>query len=192
MYFGLQTGYGNTMAVPSALLGFALFRLMHNYLNAPFTPGENVLVQTVAGAVGIMPISSGFIGIIPALKYLLRPSENGPLHLSWFQLVAWSLGRQAFGAIFSVAFRAHFIYCEKLPFPSATATARVIKLAHSHPSVAKSPLPNNEVLISPVEGPGDIPNQGAGNFSLNSFVETWNTIWTFLVLSAASGSFVCL
>lgn len=54
-YFGLQTGWASGMAMPSALLGFAFFKSLSRFIAYPFTPVENVLVQTVAGAVGTMP-----------------------------------------------------------------------------------------------------------------------------------------
>ena len=85
-YFGLQTGWISGMAMPSALLGFAWFKSISKILKFPFTPVENVLVQTVAGAVGTMPLGCGFVGVIPALELLLKPSETPDggqgLHLS--------------------------------------------------------------------------------------------------------------
>lgn len=54
-YFGLQTGWVSGMAMPAALIGFAFFKTLAKHIAYPFTPVENVLVQTVAGAVGTMP-----------------------------------------------------------------------------------------------------------------------------------------
>lgn len=60
MYFGLQTGWVSTMTMPASLLGFGIFRALGDRLdwrgNGPFTPVENVLVQTVAGSMAIMPL----------------------------------------------------------------------------------------------------------------------------------------
>ena len=50
-YFGLQTGWVSGMAMPAALIGFAYFKAVAKWIDYPFTPVENVLVQTVAGAV---------------------------------------------------------------------------------------------------------------------------------------------
>ena len=77
-YFGLQTGWISTMAMPSALIGFSVFKVLSKHLSFPFTPIENVLIQTVAGAVGTMPLGCGFVGVIPALEFLLKDGEDGP------------------------------------------------------------------------------------------------------------------
>ncbi|KAL1978074.1 hypothetical protein VTN31DRAFT_933 [Thermomyces dupontii] len=140
-YFGLQTGWMSLMTMPSSLIGFAIFKSLRNHLSFPFTPVENVLIQTVAGAVGTMPLGCGFVGVIPALEYLLRdgpdgPSgdggtgEGGPLRVSFWKLVIWSLGVCLFGAIFAVPLRKEVIIREKLRFPSGTATALMIRVLH--------------------------------------------------------------
>jgi len=112
------------MSMPSSLIGFAIFKALAKNLEFPFTPVENgaespssapgpirrhftnwyrtVLVQTVAVAVGSMPLSAGFVGVIPALEKLLRADEGGPLDLSVFQLIVWSMGVAFFGVFFAV------------------------------------------------------------------------------------------
>jgi len=108
------------MSMPSSLIGFAIFKALAKNLEFPFTPVENgaesfliysaslinwyrtVLVQTVAVAVGSMPLSAGFVGVIPALEKLLRVEEGGPLNLSVFQLIIWSMGVAFFGVFFAV------------------------------------------------------------------------------------------
>ncbi|KAI9814881.1 MAG: hypothetical protein M1826_002151 [Phylliscum demangeonii] len=129
-FFGLQTGWVSGMTMPASLVGFAFFRAAASHLNFPFSPVENVLVQTVAGAVGTMPLGSGFVGVVPALEYLLKPSENGPLKLSLGNLVLWSLGLSFFGVVFGVPLRKQVIIKEKLKFPSGTATALMIRVLH--------------------------------------------------------------
>lgn len=89
-----------------------------------------VLVQTVAVAVGSMPLSAGFVGVIPALETLLKPSEGGPLYLSMPKLIFWSLGIAFFGVFFAVPLRRQVIIKEKLKFPSGTATALMISVLH--------------------------------------------------------------
>ncbi|ORY08547.1 OPT oligopeptide transporter protein-domain-containing protein [Clohesyomyces aquaticus] len=130
MYFGLQTGWVSGMAMPSALIGFAYFKTVSRVLKLPFTPVENVLVQSVAGSVGTMPLGCGFVGVIPALNYLLRPEENGPLDISLTRLIIWSLGICFFGVVFAVPLRREVIIREKLKFPSGTATALMIRVLH--------------------------------------------------------------
>ena len=44
------------MTMPSSLLGFGIFRVLMRHLKFPFSPVENVLVQTVAGSMAIMPL----------------------------------------------------------------------------------------------------------------------------------------
>ncbi|KAF1911172.1 oligopeptide transporter-like protein [Ampelomyces quisqualis] len=130
MYFGLQTGWVSGMAMPSALIGFAYFKVVARTLKLPFTPVENVLVQSVAGSVGTMPLGCGFVGVIPALNYLLTEEENGPLNISQWRLVVWSFGICFFGVVFAVPLRKEMIIREKLKFPSGTATALLIKVLH--------------------------------------------------------------
>jgi uncharacterized oligopeptide transporter (OPT) family protein len=140
-YFGLQTGWMSLMTMPSSLIGFAVFKSLSKHLSFPFTPVENVLIQTVAGAVGTMPLGCGFVGVIPALEFLLRDGpdgksgdggtgEGGPLNVGFWKLVIWSLGVCLFGAIFAVPLRKEVIIREKLRFPSGTATALMIKMLH--------------------------------------------------------------
>lgn len=77
-----------------------------------------------------MPLSAGFVGVIPALENLLKPSEGGPLHLSMPKLIFWSLGVAFFGVFFAVPLRRQVIIKEKLKFPSGTATALMISVLH--------------------------------------------------------------
>jgi OPT family oligopeptide transporter len=130
MYFGLQTGWVSGMAMPSALIGFAYFKTVSRLLKFPFTPVENVLVQSVAGSVGTMPLGCGFVGVIPALNFLLTEEENGPLNISLWRLIIWSVGICFFGVVFAVPLRREVIIREKLKFPSGTATALMIRVLH--------------------------------------------------------------
>lgn len=161
-YFGLQTGWISGMAMPSALIGFAYFKglrtlmssLGDNFARLGFGEGfsevENVLVQTVAGSVGTMPLGCGFVGVVPALEFLLKPSETpssdsndpdivasialaeeeGGLKLPLAKLVLWALGICFFGVVFAVPLRKEVIVREKLKFPSGTATALMIGVLH--------------------------------------------------------------
>jgi OPT family oligopeptide transporter len=130
MYFGLQTGWVSSMAMPSALLGFSYFKMVSRYISFPFTPIENVFVQSVAGSVGTMPLGCGFVGVLPALNYLLTPDENGPLQISLIKLIIWAVGIAFFGVVFAVPLRKQVIIREKLRFPSGTATASLIEVLH--------------------------------------------------------------
>ncbi len=131
-YFGLQTGWVSGMAMPSALIGFAYFKSVAQFISYPFTPVENVLVTTVAGAVGTMPLGCGFVGVMPALNYLLNPEENGPLVLGTGKLIIWALGICFFGVVIAVPLRKQVLIREKLKFPSGTATALIIGVLHGN------------------------------------------------------------
>jgi OPT family oligopeptide transporter len=139
MYFGLQTGWVSGMAMPSALIGFAYFKVVARTLKLPFTPVENVLVQSVAGSVGTMPLGCGFVGVIPALNFLLKPEEGGPLDISLWRLIVWSVGICFFGVVFAVPLRREMIIREKLKFPSGTATALLIKVLHGEKESESKP-----------------------------------------------------
>ncbi len=66
------------MTLPASLMSFGIFRALSNHLSFPFTPVENVLVQTVAGSMALMPLGCGFVGVITALNYLLKKEEQTP------------------------------------------------------------------------------------------------------------------
>ncbi|KAF2864261.1 OPT superfamily oligopeptide transporter [Piedraia hortae CBS 480.64] len=135
-YFGLQTGWISGMAMPSALIGFAYFRIIRGLTGSVFGQNfsevENVLVQTVAGSVGTMPLGCGFVGVIPALEFLLQKDETpqSGLNMSLGRLTLWALGLCFFGVAFAVPLRKEVIIREKLRFPSGTATALMISVLH--------------------------------------------------------------
>lgn len=161
MYFGLQTGWVSGMAMPSALLGFAYFRTVAKYLNFPFSPVENVLVQSVAGSVGTMPLGCGFVGVVPALEYLLLPEEGGPLNIGLWKLVVWSVGIAFFGVVFAVPLRRQVIIREKLKFPSGTATALMIGVLHGEKGGAKI-IAQGDTSAKVVLGEEEVDSQTAG------------------------------
>lgn len=147
MYFGLQTGWVSGMTMPAALIGFGFFKTVARCIDYPFTPVENVLVQTVAGALGTMPLGCGFVGVMPALEFLLKPEENGPLLLSTGKLIVWSLGICFFGVVFAVPLRKEVIIRERLKFPSGTATALMIGVLHGGTDEDGRKKPDNGLEI---------------------------------------------
>lgn len=130
MYFGLQTGWISMMTMPASLMGFGIFKALSRHLKFPFSPVENVLVQSVAGGMAVMPLGCGFVGVLPAMEYLLHPSELGPVRLSMTKLIVWSLGLCYFGVMFAVPLRRQVIIREKLKFPSGFSTAVLIGVLH--------------------------------------------------------------
>ncbi|KAJ5901865.1 hypothetical protein N7495_002393 [Penicillium taxi] len=170
-YFGLQSGWISTMAMPSALIGFSVFKVLSKHLSFPFTPVENVLIQTVAGAVGTMPLGCGFVGVIPALEYLLKDGEDGPvgggegeggpLKLGFWKLVIWSLGVCLFGVVFAVPLRKEVIVREKLRFPSGTASALMLRVLHGAGKDEKISVPTqNRNSADYIEPSGPVHGQG--------------------------------
>jgi uncharacterized oligopeptide transporter (OPT) family protein len=132
-YYGLRIGGASQMSMVSALLGYFAFRqLPRRLVKTPLDPSENVLIITVATATGCMPVTAGFIGIIPALEYLIGPDENGPLrYITFSNLVLWSMGLCVFGVIFAALLRKPLVEGEKkLPWPGATATAHLVNTLH--------------------------------------------------------------
>eukprot|EP00964_Phaeocystis_antarctica_P067148 scaffold40637_cov66-Phaeocystis_antarctica.AAC.3 len=123
MYFGLQTGWVTMGSLQCAMVGFAILK----YCGAAhFNPLENVVVQTVGVATATMPLAGGFVGIIPALQ-LLDP----PVRLTVGEQLAWCAALTYFGIFFAVPLRRQTILVEKLPFPSGTATSKLIEMLHS-------------------------------------------------------------
>ncbi|OXB36338.1 oligopeptide transporter 8 [Cryptococcus neoformans] len=141
IYFGLQTGWVSMMSLQSALLGFAIFRVPAFLPRLfpsmrPFTPQENVVLQTTAVATGTMPLAAGLVGIIPALSMMnLEIDGREPLFMGWGDLVMWCLAVAFFGVFLAVPLRKQVIVKEKLVFPSGTATAQLISLLHHAPPV---------------------------------------------------------
>ena len=64
VYFGLQTGWVSIMSMPASLMGYGIFKLLSPHLSFPFTPVENVLVQSVACGMAIMPLGCGLVGVV--------------------------------------------------------------------------------------------------------------------------------
>ncbi|PGH19534.1 hypothetical protein AJ80_03869 [Polytolypa hystricis UAMH7299] len=117
----------------SGLLGFITFKLLSRSTERPLTAAENVLIISVATATGCMPVTAGFVGIIPVLEYLIGLEEGGPLRIAWESLIVWTIGLCFFGLIFASLLREHFIVREKLPWPGPKATSHLIKTIHHIP-----------------------------------------------------------
>ncbi|CAK7267456.1 OPT super [Sporothrix epigloea] len=208
MYFGLQTGFVSTMSLPSTLLGFGIFKSLSRHLSFPFSPVENVLVQTVAGSMAIAPLGSGFVGVLPAMNYLLSPDEMGPINLSTIKMIVWSLGLCYFGVLFAVPLRRQVIIREKLKFPSGFGAAVLIGVLHGHkPKLGQGKTPSefaslageNDTLLSedfPPEqstsndGPTAADDDGTVSEHETRRREEWRSnLWLLLVCFLVSGLF---
>lgn len=159
-------GWISVMSMPSALIGFAFFKSLQKHLDIPFTPVENVLVQTVAGAMGTMPLGCGFVGVMPALNYLLTKDEGGPLILSLGKMIIWALGLCFFGVVFAVPLRRQVIIREKLKFPSGTATALMISVLHGQDDLKTDASPTKQHDEEEREGFVDETGETRGGVTL--------------------------
>ncbi|RSH95296.1 hypothetical protein EHS25_000383 [Saitozyma podzolica] len=201
VYFGLQTGWVSMMSLQSALLGFAIFKAIPRVLPRlkikPFTPQENVILQTVAVATGTMPLAAGLVGIIPALEMMSETMDGrGPVVLGAAGLIMWCMAVAFFGVFLAAPLRRQVIIKEKLVFPSGTATAQLIALLHKIPppgealgtgvSRAYRRLPRASRSVSP---PGEEEREAAASTEDRKDAEVmtvagwWALGWTF----AASG-----
>ncbi len=147
-YYGLRVGAGSQMSMVSALLGYAGFKANPRHVASRLTPEENVLLVSVATAVGCMPLTAGLIQVIPALEYLIGPEDNGPLHESVGNVFIWSIGLCYFGVAFTALLRKQFIERERLPWPGPTATAYLITTLHHQP-------PRGAIVETQVPRPDD-------------------------------------
>jgi uncharacterized oligopeptide transporter (OPT) family protein len=138
IYFGLQTGIVNTMETTTTVGAFAFFKAFASRSAIPFTPMENVVVQTTASACAGMSLTAGFTGVIPALEFLTGPRENGPMKFKLWQLIVWSLGICFFGVVFAVPLRRRFIVHERLRFPTGTATAVIVGVLHGNERIIEN------------------------------------------------------
>ena len=177
-YFGLQTGWISGMNMPSALLGFGFFKMLDPWLRMRFSPVENVLIQTVAGSVGTMPLGCGFVGVIPALEFLLKRGEQGVAYTFFFhgvedsgertggmsiplpRLMLWAVGLCLFGVVFAVPLRREVIIREKLKFPSGTATALMIGVLHGQKGEAQIVKQEEPPAITPYDTQGEEEREG--------------------------------
>ena len=73
--------------------------------------------------------------MIPAMSIMTTEQNppEGPVVLSYGQLVLWSLALAFLGVFCAVPLRTQTILKEKLRFPSGTATANVIRTLHAVP-----------------------------------------------------------
>ncbi|RHZ68078.1 hypothetical protein CDV55_107961 [Aspergillus turcosus] len=143
-YYGLRVGSGSRMYMVSGLLGFAGFKVLSRYTTRALHPEENVLIISVATATGCMPLTAGLIGAIPAIEYLIGPSENGPLVKGLGSLTLWSIGLCFFGIVFTALLREQFVEREPLPWPGARAASQLIRTLHRISS-KQSTLPSSQV-----------------------------------------------
>lgn len=136
------------MPMQSAMLAFALFRVIQHRLHKPLSPTELTLIEIIAGALGLAPFTSGFTSFIPGLEFLTTPDEGGPIFFNTIQLLLWSIAMCGLGIVTAAPFRRLFILRERLRYPSATATGTLIGAFFSEASiVSRASQPVQGLLI---------------------------------------------
>jgi uncharacterized oligopeptide transporter (OPT) family protein len=120
VYVGLKTGISDNATVTSAILGFALCRVLSW---RSYSPLENNITQTVASSAATMPAAMGFLGAFPALT-MLGQSHSSALYALWGALLG------LLGIALALPLRAQFLADPSLPFPDAVGTAEVILAMH--------------------------------------------------------------
>jgi uncharacterized oligopeptide transporter (OPT) family protein len=89
-----------------------------------------------------MPLTAGLVSVIVALESLITLLEGGPLHFSYLDLTIWALGLSCSGTFLAMLLKNHILEQDNLPFPSANATAAVIKTLYNE----ELSSPDNESL----------------------------------------------
>ena len=115
IYIGLKIGWTFGASIVSAVLGFAVFRM----LGKGMTVLEINITQTAGSAAGAMASAAGLVAAIPAMHLL-------GYKISWTGLTLWSLSVAFLGVFFAVPLRRQVVVIDKLRFPTGTATAETI------------------------------------------------------------------
>jgi uncharacterized oligopeptide transporter (OPT) family protein len=131
VYMGLKTGWWDSGSITAAVIGFGVLGPGARRRGAPYSPLENNITQTLAGSAAVMPATIGLLGGLPALELL------GHRYPAW-AIGSWGLALGLFGILLAVPLRQRFVVAEPLPFPSALATAEVIRAIHGSSSEART------------------------------------------------------
>jgi uncharacterized oligopeptide transporter (OPT) family protein len=131
VYMGLKTGWWDSGSITAAVIGFGLLAPGGRRSGKPYSPLENNITQTVAGSAAVMPATLGLLGGLPALELL------GHRYPAW-AIGSWGFALAIFGILLAVPMRQRFVVSEPLPFPSAIATAEVIRAVHASSDEARA------------------------------------------------------
>lgn len=135
-YIGLRVGQTVASSIPSAVIGFAIYRAILKRVSI----SENNIVQTI-GSAGTS-LASGMIFVLPALFIFANDPDNPVKEVvpgksmipTYWEMVVWGVLGGLLGVIFMVPLRRMLIVKEhgKLMFPEGVACAEVLKSgAHS-------------------------------------------------------------
>lgn len=120
IYVGLKIGWGMSMSITAALLGFGIWQLLKLTGRVRgFTILETNINQTAASSAASIS-SAGLVAPIPALTMITGQT------LSWGALVIWTFSVCLVGIVVAMGLRKQLIEVDKLAFPSGTATAKTL------------------------------------------------------------------
>lgn len=188
VYFGLRTGRITGSPMATAFLA--------KWFLPSMTEWDNMMVVCISTAVAVMSVAGGFLGPISALEFLVGPEDNkgGPLVLTRNQLLIWAVGVSIMGPLFAMALRAHFLETsegqrEALPFPSATAAAKVIH-GYSDTPASDADLVARSPVQEPNEDSADVHSKLLAPQPRSLESEVGSKKWAFAVSGAVSGLWV--
>ncbi len=131
VYMGLKSNWWDSGNIMAAVLGFAMCAPGGRAAGRPYSLLENNITQTTAGAAAVMPSTLGLLGALPALQLMgMAPSTIG--------LLAWGLALAVFGILLAVPLRQRYVVDEPLAFPSAIATAELMRAIHASSEEARA------------------------------------------------------
>jgi uncharacterized oligopeptide transporter (OPT) family protein len=131
IYMGLKTGWWDSQNITAAVVGFALLGPSARLGRRPYSLLENNITQTAASSAGVMPATLGLLGALPALELMGH-------HYALWAVGVWGLALGVFGILLAVPLRQRFVIRESLPFPSAIATAEVMRAVHGSSDAARA------------------------------------------------------
>ncbi|MFH1454484.1 MAG: oligopeptide transporter, OPT family [Armatimonadota bacterium] len=129
-FLGLKIGQVFEAAIPIAILSVGLSPLFAAVSGRKSTILENVIIQSIGAASGV--VVAGAIFTIPAI-YILG------LKVSFFKILTASFLGGALGILFTILFRKYFVaeMHGQFPFPEATATTEVLVVGEEGGNQAK-------------------------------------------------------
>jgi uncharacterized oligopeptide transporter (OPT) family protein len=131
IYLGLKSNWWDSGNIMAAVLGFAMCAPAARASGRPYTLLENNITQTMAGSAAAMPATIGLLGALPALQLM-------GLDVPTLGLAAWGLALALFGILLALPLRRRYVVEEPLPFPSAIATAEMMRAIHASSGEARA------------------------------------------------------
>lgn len=118
IYAGLKTGVVDFGNVTGAVVGFALLSVIARA--RPTGPLETNIAQTVASSAAMMALTGGMLGPVAAL---VMSGQTPPV----WAVVVWGIALGVAGCMLAVPMRRPLVEEVDLAFPSAVATAEIVR-----------------------------------------------------------------